>query len=256
MKTLLGMGAVVVIAFAAGCTITNNGPPGDGSQSGASGSDGSGSASANGSVNGSASNGDGGASGEGGSSSSSSSPDGGGAQPVSTNAAPISFGSSCPAFSACGGDIAGTWDYSGGCIADPFAAYKKQCPSATESNVSGNIVGTVNVYGNTIQRNAKASFTGTLTIPAECTSGASCAIVQQTLQGAFDSVVCSGSTTCDCVVSGHVDTGSVTTFTMNGNTVVTDDGSTYDVCVDGNKLTEHETDAKAAEPGVFELTKR
>jgi hypothetical protein len=254
MKTLLGIGAVVVVAFAAGCTITNNGPADGSGGSSSDPSDPNGSQQQSGSV--SSGKSDGGASGEGGSSSSSSSSDGGGAQPVSTNAAPISFGSSCPGFSACGGDIEGVWDYSGGCIADPFAAYKKQCPAATESNVSGNIVGTVNVYGNSIQRNAKASFTGTLTIPADCTSGASCAIVQQTLQGSFDSVVCSGSTTCDCVISGHVDTGSVTTFTMNGSTVVTDDGSTYDVCVAGNKLTEHETDAKAAEPGVFELTKR
>jgi hypothetical protein len=257
MKTLLGIGAVVVISFAAGCTITNSGTPDNGANgsNGVSGGDGSGSAQGGGSTSGS--KGDGGASGEGGSSSSSSSDDGGGsAQPVSTNPAAISFGSSCPGFNACGGDISGTWDYSGGCIADPFAAAKKQCPSATESNVSGNVVGTVNVFGNTIQRNAKATFTGTLTIPAECTMGASCAIVQQTLKAGYDSVVCSGSASCDCVVSGHVDTGSVSTFTMNGNTVTTDDGSTYDVCVAGNMLTEHETDANAAEPGVFQLTKR
>jgi hypothetical protein len=256
MKTLLGIGAVVALAaFAAGCTITNNGPPSDGASNGSNASNGSGSSSQNGS---SQSGGDSsGANGNGGGSAS----DGGGASseggptPVSTNAASVSFGV-CPTVAACGGDIHGVWDYTGGCIADPFAAFKKQCPSATESNVTGSIVGTVNVYGSTIERNGKASFSGTLTIPAECTMGASCAIVQQTLKGAADSIVCSGSTSCDCVITGHVDTGSVTSFTQSGNTVTTDDGSTYDVCVAGGKMTEEETDANAAEPGVFELTKR
>ena len=237
MKASIGFGSVFALLLVA-CTVTNNGPAtGEGGNGNGSGSDA------------------GPQKGDGGPGVSS---DGGGAASnvtVSQTAANISFGS-CQAAAACGGDVQGTWDYAGGCIDDPFAAVKQQCPSATTSNVQGSIAGTVNFVGDALYRKAKASFSGTITLPAACTMGAPCATIQSAMSSAFDSVTCTGTTSCDCVVKSHTDVDDSSTFTVSGNTLTTAGGNTYDFCVKGGQMTERQTDSSAAEPGNFSLTKR
>jgi hypothetical protein len=133
---------------------------------------------------------------------------------------------------------------------------KQQCPSATTSNVMGSITGTVNFVGDALYRKAKASFSGTVTIPVACTMGAPCAAIQSAMTGTFDSVVCTGTSSCDCVVSGHSDVDDAATFTVSGNTLTTNDGNTYDYCVAGSQMTERQTNSNATEHGNFQLKKR
>ena len=174
---------------------------------------------------------------------------------VSSTPATITFGS-CVAPAACGGDVQGTWDYSAGCVDDPFAAVKQQCPSATTSDVTGSITGTVNFVGDALYRKAKASFSGTITLPTACTMGAPCSAIQSAMTTAFDSVTCTGTTSCDCKVTSHTDVDDAATFTVSGNTLTTNDGNTYDFCINGSQMTERQTNSNAAEPGNFQLKKR
>ncbi len=238
MKASIGFGSVVALVLVA-CTVTNNGP--------ATGPD-----NGTGNADGGAQKGDGGGGGGG-------SADGGSnaASDVTISQTPanISFGS-CQAAAGCGGDVQGTWDYTGGCIDDPFAAVKQQCPSATTANVQGSIAGTMNFVGAALYRKGKASFSGTITLPAACTMSASCSTIQSAMSSAFDSVTCTGTTSCDCVVKGHTDVDDASTFTTSGNTLTTQGGNTYDYCVKGGQMTERQTDTNAAEPGNFTLQKR
>ncbi len=235
MKASIGFGSVFALLLVA-CTVTNNGPA-TGPDNGGNGAD-AGPQKADGGPGGGGS--DAGPAGD---------------VTVSQTAATISFGS-CQAAAACGGNVQGTWDYSGGCIDDPFAAVKQQCPSATSSNVQGSVAGTVNFVGDSLFRKAKATFSGTITLPAACTMGAPCATIQSAMSSAFDSVTCTGTTSCDCVVKSHTDVDDGSTFTVSGNTLTTSGGNRYDFCVKGGQMTERQTDSSATEPGNFSLTKR
>lgn len=246
MKASIGFGSVFALVLVA-CTVTNNGPA-TGSDNGGTGGGGNGAD--GGKVVGSGGGGGGAVDGGGGG--------GGGAASnvtVSQTAANVSFGS-CVAPAACGGAVEGTWDYAGGCIDDPFAAVKQQCPSATTSNVTGSIAGTVNFVGDGLYRKAKASFSGTITLPVTCTMGAPCSAIQSAMTSAFDTVTCTGTSSCDCVVTSHVDVEDATTFTVSGNTLTTADGNTYDYCVAGAQMTERQTNSNATERGNFSLKKR
>jgi hypothetical protein len=156
----------------------------------------------------------------------------------------------------CGGNPQGTYDYTGGCVADPFASLRTQCPTLDTSGVTVTVTGTIYFVGSALHRNVKLAATGTVNVPASCAAG-QCAAAQAGLQGAGITATCTGSSSCSCTISKTDTNTAATTFTISGNTLTTADGENYDICEKPGtgKLTYKGTSTKS-ESGSWELTKR
>ncbi len=174
--------------------------------------------------------------------------------PPSTSEANVDLDGTCPAFSACGGDPQGTYDYSAGCIADAVSSVKAQCPTADASGLKVTVRGSLTFLGDALTRDAVAVTSGTIVLPAACTQG-QCAAVESALKSAFDSATCTGSASCTCTVKRTDTTKNATTFTVAGNTLTTADGDSYAICVAGGSL-KYQGKSAGSEDGLWELTKR
>ena len=192
---------------------------------------------------------DGGSSGaEGGQSSSGSVPE------ASKTEAPVDFDGTCPSLNACGGSLSGTYDYTAGCLADVFSAAKAQCPALDTAGAKVIVKGSLHFSNGALHRAATSIISGSIVVPASCSAG-QCATVEAALKNAFDSVSCTGSSSCTCTISDTSTTNNDTTYTVSGSTVTTGDGDTYSICVEGNKLT-YKGKAAGSEDGTWSLAKR
>jgi hypothetical protein len=239
--------ALVIGSFASvvACTIENS--PGDGSPSSSSGG------SSSGGTSGDPQNSSGGAtsgsSGSTGSSSGSTSN-----PPPSSNAAEVDIDGTCSAFTACGGDPQGTYDYTGGCIEDVFAAARNACPALDTTNATVNVKGSIYFTGNALSRDVTVTIGGALTFPQSCTLGM-CSTLEAQLKGAFDSVSCTGSSACTCTVSKTEVEKDATTYTIQGSTATTADGDTYSICEKGADLS-YSGKSAGSEEGIYTMKKR
>jgi hypothetical protein len=164
----------------------------------------------------------------------------------------ITFPASCP-LTPCGGNVVGTWDYSGGCVDDPFPMVKQFCPTAQVTNATGTIKGSVTFTANQVQRTATATTSATIVLPIECTQGSPCSsFVNYLPKGS----TCTGSGTCSCSVTVNEQVSDSDSYTVNGNDIVTGTGSTYNYCVSGNTMKYEEVGANVKQHGIFELVKR
>jgi hypothetical protein len=174
---------------------------------------------------------------------------------ASTTAADVQLGGTCPAFTPCGGSLSGTYDYTGGCVADALSSLKTACPTADTSKLTLKVTGSIYFLANAaLHRNVTAVLGGSLTIPQACSFG-QCATAQSQLTASGLTATCTGTTDCTCTVSKTDKQTSATTFTVNGNTVTTGDGDTYDICLSGADLTYKGT-AAGSEDGTWTLKQR
>lgn len=175
--------------------------------------------------------------------------------PASTVEADVEIGATCPAFTACGGSLDGTYDYSGGCLGDLLADARKQCPTLDSSGVKVVVKGSLHFSGGVLDRNVVSTVSGVLAFPAACAAG-QCGVVETALKGAgFPTAKCTGSSACDCTVSRVETTKNKTTFTTAGSTVTTGDGETYEICAKGADVT-YRGKSAGSEEGSWSLKKR
>ncbi len=171
----------------------------------------------------------------------------------------------CTETPPCGGSLEGTWDYSAACAPDTaFSEVTKACPTAKVTKLSGTMSGRLTIVGTSLTRKATIALKAEINVPTECaTPVGGCTGLAAALKGAgVKSATCPAGAggSCDCVVEAdNILDKSGTTFTTNGNTLVTSDGSEYSYCVAGSKLTHKQT--KAGKPadeeiGSYEATKR
>ncbi|HRG96455.1 MAG TPA: hypothetical protein PLR99_09415 [Polyangiaceae bacterium] len=171
----------------------------------------------------------------------------------------------CTETPPCGGSLEGTWDYSAACAPDTaFSEVTKACPTATLTKLSGTASGRLTIVGSSLTRKGTLALKAEINVPTECAtpaggcSGLATAIKAAGVKSATCAAGAGGS--CDCTIENDVALDKTgTTFTTNGNTLVTSDGSEYSYCVAGSKLTHKQT--KAGKPadeeiGVYEATKR
>ncbi len=168
----------------------------------------------------------------------------------------LSFGT-CPAFTACGGDEHGTWDYTAACDSKNYAAQIQQsCPSATIKSLTGTKKGTVLIAGSGIARDVVTTVNSVVTVPGSCaTPLGGCSGVQAALQQAFPGATCAASGSagaCDCSATINSTIRDATTYTKTGNRITVANGDIYDFCITGSKMTYTE----GGTTGVFEMTKR
>ena len=173
---------------------------------------------------------------------------------ASTVVAPVDLGGTCAAFTACGGNPQGTYDYSAGCVSDALAAARAQCPALDTSNAKATVTGSLYFEGNALQRDAVVHLSGTIVVPESCSAG-QCATVQAALTNGFDSVSCTGSSACTCTISKTTAVKNATTFLVSGDTVTTGDGESYSICEQANEL-RYSGKSLGAEDGSWQLTKR
>lgn len=158
-------------------------------------------------------------------------------------------GATC-AFTACGGNVQGTWTMRTSCITylenQPIPL--EVCPTAIATGVrlSGSNVATFGATGS-YSVNATLSTTSELSFPAGCTTGRpSCAALSTELATAFpnDFSSCTGTpaTGCVCELTRGPSTTMITgSYTTAGNELVTTStgaaaGLVYEYCVAGNTL--------------------
>lgn len=183
--------------------------------------------------------------------------DGGLGDPASID---LTFSGKCALFTPCGGDVVGTWDYNAGCVSDPWAGARKYCQALVVKNQKGKVKGRITFTSTTVTRDVTTAFSASLTLPASCFSNTqvNCTDVASGLKQAFNSATCTAAAGgCDCdVATTQTVKGSGTSYTIQGNQIVLQDGNKYDYCVNGTTLQSTHVAGAGVEPGVYELTKR
>lgn len=174
--------------------------------------------------------------------------------PASTTPVTVDIDGTCPAFTPCGGNPQGTYDYVGGCVEDVFAEVRNECPGLDSSGASVTGKGSIYFIGNTLHRNVSTTISGTIVLPAACAAG-QCALVAAQLTPLFGSVSCTGTASCSCTINHTVTTDDVTTYSISGNVAVTQDGATYEICENGSDL-EYKGAGPGSEEGTYQLKKR
>jgi len=179
----------------------------------------------------------------------------------------------CPAFTACGGAVAGAWCYTGICIEeeeiiDPSESIGT-CTGAdlVLSDFSGTVTGRVEFVespaGDTVTRSATTHTEASIGIPSSCVGGLGATVCAGTVTMALEmalgdggSASCAATTDggCDCDVSLDTSIDSADGYSIMGNRIRVGMGSSarmFDYCVEGDgSFRFRETTADAQEPGV------
>lgn len=170
--------------------------------------------------------------------------------------------SPCPALTACGGAVRGTWDVAGGCFDLPVPAELMRCPGARISRTSGRARGRVEFGPVIAARQAEWEVEAELSVPMACANiVGGCAGLEGILRGGFPDSRCAGEMmagACRCTVrqTGSLRDGDAYS-TSNNQIVSTNGGRRWDYCVTGDRLRYRDaTPTGPREPGVIELARR
>ncbi|NOY93064.1 MAG: hypothetical protein GXP55_17915 [Deltaproteobacteria bacterium] len=167
----------------------------------------------------------------------------------------------CPAFSACGGDIVGAWDVSGGCFEFAVESTLSSCPGASVTRRTGRGRGCVAFGADGVARRvAESEVEIDVFVPAVCASFVSCSTIESQIRARGLDANCPADAAgnCECVVRSatridDTDTYSTTATEIVGGT----SGKRWEYCVTGSQLNYRDTSPSGSrEPGVVELTRR
>jgi hypothetical protein len=150
--------------------------------------------------------------------------------------------------------LSGSYDYTGGCVTDVFAAARQQCPTLDSSQAKVTVTGTLYFAGNALTRRVTSNISGSIKLPMACTAG-QCAQAELALKQGFDTATCTGTSDCTCTVTKVSKTENATTFTTSGNNVTTADGETYQICSNATGF-DYSGKSAGSEVGVWNLKKR
>jgi hypothetical protein len=188
----------------------------------------------------------------------------GGESSVPPPIVPIEVGA-CGAFTPCGGDLDGVWTYVEACV-DPAdlgideGALRQLCPGI-DFELEGEVAGTLTFSEGRLTRQGASSARGTIAVPGLCALGlGGCAGVRRELldAGLAGAVCTSGGglfPSCNCafgLVAPEIDGVQ---FETNGAVLSLSNGRTFEYCVEGDVLTQTETNG-AVEPGVRRLERQ
>lgn len=170
----------------------------------------------------------------------------------------LTDGSTCPPLVACGGDVTGTWDVSGGCFAVDLSAIDR-CPTASAS-ATGQARGRVTFDGTTARRVAQSEVDVQIFVPALCARfvPGGCAAIETQIQAATPDAACTTQTDMSCLCQARQlnvidDTDRYTTTA----TQIVGTAKRWDYCIAGDALRyEDATPSGPREPGIIDLTRR
>jgi hypothetical protein len=159
-------------------------------------------------------------------------------------------GGGCGAFTACGGDLTGTWTFTAGCATVPTSTLGSPWSTCATSSISATVDQTGTITFNAdksyaVDNKVSISFNGDL--PKSClSSGQTCQSIGDPSKG---DVVSDDGT--DCHVTGQKNdstTNETGTYSTTGTTFTTTKtgsstpGATISYCVTGNTLVAEQTD--------------
>jgi len=144
------------------------------------------------------------------------------------------------AFSACGGDVTGTWTIETTCMVWYDMGSNPDCPAATQK------LGITDGSGTVVFDGAEVSYSdyfsqaaGYATHSIECQfSGTTCQSLEDATAAAWEEACCAmiDGDICECWAKSQQEVGDYTeTYSTNGNTL-TIGASDTDYCVDGDTL--------------------
>jgi hypothetical protein len=148
---------------------------------------------------------------------------------------------SCAGPTPCGGDLVGTWKYSGYCQDVVIPQQALNLCSTLTATATGTLVGTTVFTGGavkTVTRNAVNVINAVITVPASCTQGGllSCSAIATLISNQIPGATCTGGVLgsgCTCFAT-IVQTTNDSAPYSTANGVLTISGSTtqtYNYCV-------------------------
>lgn len=161
--------------------------------------------------------------------------------------APVLNSGSCPAFSPCGGELAGSWLYVEACPTTNLGLLLAACPTGSVAYEAGEAAALVFSNGQ-VTRSGAPVGDGVVTFPAACNLG-SCATLAVAVGAQAQCNEVQGD--CACRAPFGVDWGRQA-YTLSGSQLTLADGRGFEYCVEADRLTYRET-GSATEPGVYTL---
>ncbi len=167
----------------------------------------------------------------------------------------------CDDFTACGGDIVGSWDVRGGCLEVAIMDALSDCPGADVTRREGRGRGCV-TFGEDgfATRVADAIVEVDLFVPSSCAAFVSCASIESQIAATGVDVSCPvddvGNCLCTTRVVSRIDNRDA--YRTEGDEIVsTTGGKRWEYCVDGEDLTYVDTSPTGPrEPGIVDLRRR
>ena len=163
---------------------------------------------------------------------------------------PPSVSSTCTAFDACGGELAGVWTYSDICtdLASSLEQLQTVCPTGSVRVDPGG-ASTLAFVGGQVTRQGAPLGDSVITFPPACLVTFGCSDLAA-LTG--DSGQCS-DVKGDCICRSPASVAlSTQPYTTSGGQLTLQDGRSFEYCVQGDRLLYRET-GMAQEPGTFTL---
>ncbi|MBX7191652.1 MAG: hypothetical protein K1X94_06325 [Sandaracinaceae bacterium] len=188
--------------------------------------------------------------------------DGGLGDPAWASVDVLTDGTACPELVACGGDVVGTWDVTGGCFELPIEMGLSRCPGAAVTSTDGRARGRVTFDGVRAHRVAQSEVVVEVSVPEVCaTFAGGCGAIQTLLRmNAPDSAcVTEASGDCRCAARQITAIDDADAYTIEGNQIVSATlGRRWDYCIDGTSLRYQDVTpgATTREPGIIELGRR
>ncbi len=163
---------------------------------------------------------------------------------------------SCSTFMGCGGDVVGTWAFTGGCVADPLAESEMLCPTLQVVSQTASASGTVTFTSSLITRSYTTSYTMDVLVPTACVLQ-SCMQIQTALSAYIPNAACSAvSAGCSCTGSVSSAATQEAAYTLMNNQIVTASGDHYAYCVAGTGMQYEHVSGPSPEVGTYNLTKQ
>jgi hypothetical protein len=169
-------------------------------------------------------------------------------------AVPILFGQ-CEAFEACGGDLGGSWTYTGACVSrDELLDNDSTCLSASVQ-LDADVEGSLSFASGEVSRSGSASGTGELFFPTFCGVATGCPQVRELVDDDQDACL---QQNIECVCTFPIGSGEWDgSYETDGDLLTLSNGRSFEYCVNGDALSYREvTDEAAGEPGVYRLTRQ
>ncbi len=187
--------------------------------------------------------------------------DGGLGDPAWVELDVLTDGTACPPLDACGGDIEGTWDVTGGCFELPIEEELSRCPGAEITRREGRGRGRVTFDGAFAHRVAQSEVLVELLVPALCVGFVSCPMIEDLIQMSAPDSACVLEASGDCRCAARqvyaIDDSDGYT-TMSDQIVSATLGRRWDYCVDGTSMRYEDVTPGSTmrEPGIIELGRR
>lgn len=174
----------------------------------------------------------------------------------------ITDGTACPPLVACGGDVEGTWDVTGGCFELPIEEGLSRCPGAAVTRREGRARGRVTFDGAFAHRVAQSEVVVELFVPSLCAGvvGGCDAIENLVRMATADSeCITQASGDCRCAARQVYAIDDADGYTLASNQIVSATlGRRWDYCIDGTSLRYEDVTpgSRMREPGIIELGRR